>query len=217
MGQDIQRMPFIPLSQRKAVPLLLDEDKAKVQRVQAEKDQATIQAHVGAAPGISGYRFAKHPQTFGTVRGPEMPFQTATSPWRPPEIHPDGPAMQRDKCQANYGAYWEASHGMRKTHSSPTLVRDSKALAKAMEACHPISQELRRWDQMAQKTEKETRKDINLDRPRRENIAMPKPCSKNGLVLFPKYMLINNCHLKMTDLQRFQRQQEAERKTVMTS
>jgi len=204
-------MPFVPLSQRKAVPLLLDEDKEKMQRVQALKDQATIQAHVGAAPGTSGYRFAKHPQTFGTVRGPEIPFQKATCTWRPPEVQPDGPAMHRDQCQANYGAFWEASHGMRKTQSSPTLVRDSKALAKVMEACHPISQELRRWDAMAQKTEKETRKDINLDPPRREKTDMPKHDVKNGLVLFPKYMLINNCHLKMTDLQRFQRQQEAER------
>merc|ERR1719215_2362273 len=68
---------------------------------------------------------------------------------------------------------------------------------------------------MAQKTEKETRKDINLDPPRREKTDMPKHDVKNGLVLFPKYMLINNCHLKMTDLQRFQREQQAEQRRAL--
>lgn len=212
-------MPFVPLSQRKAVPLILDEDKARMQKVQAEKDQAVIQAHVGVAPGTSGYRFAHHPQTFGTVRGPEMPFQAATSPWRPPEMHPGGPAMQRDKCQADHGAYWESSHGMRKTRSSPTLNGDSsKGLAKAMQECHPLSQEIRRWDRMAHRTEMETRKDIVLGQPRREKVAPSKHEGiRHGLVLFPKYMLIHNCHLKMTDLQRFQREQEAERKMVTIS
>lgn len=204
-------MPFVPLSQRKAIPLVLDEDKSTLQLRQQVKDKASIDAHFGVAPGASGYRFANHPQTFGHVRGPDMPFRNATAPWRPPEVDPDGPARQRQKEQASYGAFWDASHGMKASHgsrSSPTLKTTANNL---MEACHPLTAEITRWQEMGRMSEAETRKDIELKAPLVQPHPEPPKMGPNrqGLVLFPKYMLIHNCHLKLQDLQRFQKEQAA--------
>lgn len=199
-------MPFIPLAQRKSSPLVLDEDKAALQQKQQAKDKATVDAHFGVAAGASGYRFANHPQTFGHCRGPDVPFRNATAPWRPPESDPDGPARQRDREQASYGAYWDSSHAMKGSRSSPALKTTGE---NVMEACHPLSAEIRRWKDMAHRTECETRKDIELKPLLVEHHPVPPKLQgvRQGLVLFPKYMLMNNCHLKSTDLQRFQRQQ----------
>lgn len=84
-----------------------------------------------------------------------------------------------------------------------------------MEACHPLSTELRRWQTMARNT---TQKDMGgKDLPPKEPMKQPPSPSQHktqgpqGLVNFPKYMLIHNCHLKLKDLQRYQKEQEAEK------
>lgn len=73
---------------------------------------------------------------------------------------------------------------------------------------------------MAKMSEAETRKDIELKAPLVEPHPTPPKTGPNrqGLVLFPKYMLLHNCHLKLTDLQRFQREQaEAAQRTMERS
>lgn len=209
-------MPFVPLGQRKPIPLILDGDKAEIAARQRERDLAAVQRHLGAAPGASGYRFANLPPTLGHARGPEVPFRDAHASWRPPEADPDGPASLRNSQQAGYGAYWESSHGLRKARSSPTL--QSPANANAREACHPLSTELRRWEHMAETTRRcdmKGMKDVEWDplaKPARQDEAPKAAPGRQGLVMFPKYMLINNCHLKSTDLQRFQREQMEEQR-----
>lgn len=201
-------MPFVPLGQRKPIPLVLDGDKEAIQARQRERDLAAINSHLGVAPGSSGYRFANHPQTFGHVRGPDVPFRNATAPWRPPEEDPQGPASALEREQAAYGGNWDAAHGMRKVRSTPALDSPSKA----MEACHPLSMELRRWEQLAKRTTASEMNGQDLSPPPRRELPPPPKIgpNKQGLVLFPKYMLIHNCHLKMQDLQRFQREQAEE-------
>jgi len=195
-------MPFVPLSQRKPIPLVLDEDKQRLQTRQHDLDHRRIQSHQGAAPGISGYQYARHPLALDvSVRGPEVPFRNATAPWRPAAAEPDGPASQRDREQASCGAYWEASHSMRKSLSSPTLQNASDAML----ACHPLTIELNRWEKLARVTKRELGDQIPERKPRSPEAPLPP---RQGLILFPKYMLLNNCHLKTTDLQRFQREEE---------
>jgi len=213
-------MPFVPLRQRKPIPLVLDSDKEILAAKQRERDNSAIQRHFGEAPGASGYRFANHPQTFGHVRGPEMPFQKGHSPWRPPSADPDGPATRRADDHAKYGAFHTGAHGLRKVRSTPAMASPT-AGADIKEACHPLSTELRRWEKLAATTKRcdmPDREDVDFEFPRK---PQPKPDPpkapppRTGLVMFPKYMLLNNCHLKQQDLQRFQReQQEAQRRAA---
>jgi len=187
------RMPFVPLGQRKPTPLILDEDKAIIQQRQRDRDSAKIASHFGYSPGAAGYRFANHPSNYGQLRGSD--------------IDPDGLAKRRDMEQAEHDGMW-------KSRSSPTL---QSTAANVMEACHPLSIELKRWEKMAQRTQAQEMKDIEA-KPMRNRPPPQEPpkigLSRNGLVLFPKYMLIHNCHLKMTDLQRFQREQQEEARRV---
>lgn len=209
-------MPFVPLGQRKATPLILDDDKARIQAKQQHKDRSTLDAHYGVAAGASGYRFANHPVTLrGQIRGPDVPFRNATAPWRPPSADSSGPANRAAKEQASYGANWENSHGMRASRSSPALIKKT-SIVNVMEACHPLSVELGRWKEMGIKNELELRKDIELKCPEVEHYPEPPKLGRRGLVLFPKYHhmfisdKIHECNLKLTDLQRFQRQQQEE-------
>lgn len=58
-------------------------------------------------------------------------------------------------------------------------------------------------------------KDVEWDplaKPAKQEDTSKAGPARQGLVLFPKYMLINNCHLKLTDLQRFQREQMEEQR-----
>lgn len=202
-------MPFIPLGQRKPIPLILDGDKEAIRAKQRDRDAAAVQAHIGATPSASGYRFANHPQTFGLVRGPDVPFTGATSTWRPPSADPDGPAKHRDREHAEHGALWEASHSMRKARSSPQL---RSSTMNAMESCHPLARERERWEKLAHRTQTCDLKDVDFPPPRQAPSPEPAKVGPNrqGLVMFPKYMLLHNCHLKQTDLQRFQREQAEE-------
>jgi len=202
-------MPFVPLRARKAVPLVEDADKEVIRAKQQQRDLATIQAHLGTQHGSTGYRFANHPATFGYVRGPDVPFRNATSTWRPPSAERDGPAQQRDRQHADHGALLEGSHKLRQTRSSPSL---QASTVNMREACHPLSTELKRWETLANRTQGREMKDIEQAAPRAERSSPPPKIGANrqGLVLFPKYMLINNCHLKQQDLQRFQREQAEE-------
>uniref|UniRef100_A0A7S2K8Y1 Uncharacterized protein n=1 Tax=Zooxanthella nutricula TaxID=1333877 RepID=A0A7S2K8Y1_9DINO len=109
---------------------------------------------------------------------------------------------------------------MRKVRStsalpSPTGGEDIKT------ACHPLSTELRRWEGLAATTRRcdmKGMKDVEFEFPPPPKPPAdpepPKGPGRQGLVLFPKYMLINNCHLKTTDLQRFQRQQLEEQRRM---
>mmetsp|Transcript_46557 Transcript_46557/g.120507 ORF Transcript_46557/g.120507 Transcript_46557/m.120507 type:complete len:283 (-) Transcript_46557:53-901(-) len=206
-------MPFVPLGSRKRHEVILDGDKQLMQQKQHDKDHSTIQRHIGAAPGKSGYTYANHPSTLGVVRPTDVPFAGATSSWRPPSADPGGPASRRNREVADYGAIWEASHSFRqsRSRSTPQL---ATAGANLMEACHPLGLELKRWQTMAGKTVKnELGGQDCLPEPKKPSSPAPAPHSKTrpgGLVNFPKYMLINQCHLKTMDLQRFQKQQQEE-------
>merc|ERR1712083_960063 len=123
-----------------------------------------------------------------------------------------GPAGQRDQEQAQVGAIWAESHRMRTVRSSPDLQLSASNMIGSNE-CHPLSTELRRWETLAQVTK--TTQMNGIEVPERPSPTMrhePEGSSQGlkGLVNFPKYMLINNCHLKQMELQRFQRQQQEE-------
>lgn len=174
------------------------------------KDEAVVAEHYGLAPSARGYRFGNHPMTRGPVRGPEVPFKEATKHWKPSEVEKQGPMAKVDFKQAKMGAYWDGSHVklacMRNgTQSSPAL---QQSAAEVMQACHPLTTELRRWERLAKVTERgEINEDIQASMAQSRKMCQagvrPKPVFAGGLVNFPKYMLINNCHLKQMDLRRY--------------
>jgi len=211
-------MPFVPIGSRKPIPVVLDDDKERIRAAQQAKDDAKVAHHYGLAPSTAGYKFGNHPMTKGFVRGPDVPFRGATSSWKPSGHEPQGPHALMEAKQAPLGAFWEGSHGhvaeaLRKSQSSPTL---KGAAQNAMELSHPLSVEIKRWEKMAAFSEKgemneEVQKTMMASMKRPEPTQKPK--RTGGLVNFPKYMLIHNCHLKHSDLQRYQREQaELERR-----
>lgn len=216
-------MPFVPIGSRKRIEVILDDDKERIINQQRSKDTATLNAHRQVAPGTSGYRFANHPSTLvpdGRTRGPDVPFTGATSTWRPPSADPDGPARQKDLQHAEVGARWEASHSLRTMRSSPSLSSSAANIvdpgqAGAM-AGHPLAVESRRWQKLAHFTEKVEMKDLEIPEPAPKSPSpqAPEAQGPRDLVNFPKYMLYHNCHLKHTDLQRFQQNQLAKERAI---
>jgi len=199
-------MPFVPLGARKRIEVILDDDKANLLAERQRRDQVTRDAHVQVAPGTSGYRFANHPLTMEPgIRGPDVPFKEATSSWQPSETLPDGPAGKREMDSAEFGAMWEGSHSLRTIRSSPSLVMSGK---EAMEAAHPLTREIKRWEDLAHKTQSVEMQGLEVIKklPEPQPTKVHKP--QQGLVMFPKYMLLNNSYLKQSDLQRFQREQD---------
>lgn len=215
-------MPFVPLGSRKRIEVILDGDKEAIRAKQAARDDAVIQAHVGTAPSKAGYRFANHPvtkaySTNGVIRGPDVPFKSCHSSWKPAEVDPSGPAGKHHQTVAKTGGVHDGSHMYRNENVGLTLTRSSPTLtttgADLMEQCHPLSQELSRWKKMAHhsiKNELNPNMEIPKNPPR---VPTPEKKIRNdgGLVNFPKYMLIHNCHLKLKDLQRYQKEEEAKR------
>lgn len=209
-------MPFVPLGSRKNHGVLLDSDKEILSNQMKARDQASFRSWEGAAPGPSGYRFARHQ----CDKKQDVPFRDAGQTWRPPSADPIGPAAQRGMEHASVGATWEKSHRTlaQKSQSMPSLgsvgsqIVDHQAEAKkTREACNPLSVELRRWQNLAEITEGDKKGMIEL--PKREKPEPPKPIVRTpGLVNFPKYMLIHNCHLKQTEKQRYVEEQEKVRK-----
>lgn len=214
-------MPFVPLRGRTKLNVVLDDDKDRIIGAQRAKDSRTVASHFGEMPGSRGYRYANHPITKGEVRGPDPPFTGATNTWRPPSADPQGPSAQRVESQAEYGAHLEGSHG----HYAPrrmASIRSLPNLQQAGECCvsqdslaiHPLQYELKRWEGIAKKTQAIEMKDhIELSSLKRSQYV-PKQESVNtgGLINFPKYMLIHNCHLKQMDCQRFKDEQDEERR-----
>lgn len=189
-------MPFVPLRARKHLEVLLDDDKERIAAAQRARDESAMARYYGASPSAAGYRFGNHPLTMGFVRGPEPPFKGASAPLRPPSTEQELPAS------------------MRRARSSPSLHNSAENI---MMACHPMTTELRRWEKLAEITEKgqvdqELKKTLTMNRKAE---PQPKPVRTGGLVNFPKYMLIHNCHLKQTDLKRFKQQQEEEMRLAM--
>ncbi|CAK9054559.1 Pentatricopeptide repeat-containing protein, partial [Durusdinium trenchii] len=148
-------MPFVPISSRKPHALLLDHDKDRIRAQMQSKDEASVAEHYGLAPSSRGYRFGNHPMTRGPVRGPEVPFKEATRHWKPSEVEREGPMAKVDVKQAKVGAYWDGSHvklaALRNCQSSPAL---QQSAAEVMQACHPLTTELRRWEKLAKVTER---------------------------------------------------------------
>eukprot|EP00933_Yihiella_yeosuensis_P071727 TRINITY_DN79969_c0_g1_i1.p1 TRINITY_DN79969_c0_g1~~TRINITY_DN79969_c0_g1_i1.p1 ORF type:complete len:278 (-),score=53.41 TRINITY_DN79969_c0_g1_i1:258-1091(-) len=209
-------MPFVPLHSRKPLPVILDGDKELIKATQRAKDEKTVSHHYGVNPSGAGYRFGNHPMTMGFVRGPDVPFKAATSSWRPPSADRDGPARRQASSVAPLGAVWEGSHRMAatnmvKSQSSPALGDEAR------QACHPLSTELRRWERLAKVTERgEVNKDLSESMQRKPApVVEDKPAgASGGLIMFPKYMLFNNCHLKHDELKRFQKAQIAEQERL---
>lgn len=190
-------MPFVPLRSRKRYEVILDDDKEQIAATQRFRDNSTLAQYYGASPSAAGYRFGNHPMTMGVVRGPEPPFKGATNPLRPPSADHDLPAS------------------MRRARSSPSLQNSAGNL---MMACHPLTTELKRWEKLAEVTEKgQVDQDLKKSLMMNRNVEPPPkpPVRTGGLVNFPKYMLIHNCHLKQTDLKRFKEQQEEEMRLAM--
>jgi len=220
-------MPFVPLGSRKRVEVLLDADKELITGKMRERDNATVTLHhqvmagthsIAHLPVHASYRYAKHPETFGPVRGPPPPFKTANKPWTPAELDPDGMAALRDMDQAPVGANRDGGHcfhgeTLRKTRSTPALTRTlannpveegQSHGARAKEAANPISIELNRWKRLAEVTKRDLATMPELHSTIKSTKPPPKkPVVSSGLVNFPKYMLFENSHLKQQDFMRF--------------
>jgi len=221
-------MPFVPLGSRKNLGVLLDTDKELITGKMRAIDNMTVAHHnqvmagthsVAHLPVHASYRYAKHPETLGPVRGPPPPFKTANKPWTPPELDPDGMCALRDMDQAPVGACRDGGHcfhgeTMRKSRSTPALTRtlaNSNPLEegqshgdRAREAANPLSVELRRWKRMAEVTERDAASMPELHSTQKSFKPAPKkPVPSSGLVNFPKYMLFENSHMKSQDFMRF--------------
>jgi len=229
-------MPFVPLGSRKNLGVILDADKETIIGKMREKDNATVAHHhqvmagthsVAHLPVHASYRYAKHPETLGPVRGPPPPFKAANKPWTPAELDPDGVAAQRDMDQAPVGACRDGGHcfhgeTLRKSRSTPALTRtmannpleEGQSYGdRAREAANPISIELNRWKRMAEVTERDLASMPELHSTQKSFKPPPKkPVPSSGLVNFPKYMLFENSHLKSQDFMRFVAAEEQTRK-----
>jgi len=223
----LAEMPFVPLGSRKNLGVLLDHDKELITGKMRLIDNATVAHHnqvmagtrsVAHLPVHASYRYAKHPETLGPVRGPPPPFQTANKPWAPAEEDPDGGHALRETEHAPVGACRDGGHcfhgeTLRKSRSTPAMV---KTLAKnsleegesygeqAKKAGNPLTIELNRWNRMAEITKREMEGMPELHSLQKSfKPPMKKPAPSTGLVNFPKYMLFENSHLKSQDNMRF--------------
>lgn len=206
-------MPFVPLGARKRLDVILDDDKEAIVATQRARDNFVIATHFAYRPSAAGYRFGNHPATQGRVRGPDMPFVGATALWRPPEEDPSGPAGQRVANQAKSGAFMDGSH-LKKTGGSCPDLRPSptSTLSIMQEVADPLVVERKRWEKMAAFSAAQELKDCKPPEDRKLQPRVKKELVKTGgLVNFPKYMLINNCHLKMVDQQRFVEEEQRKR------
>lgn len=196
-------MPFVPLGRRCLLEVVLDDDKARNTESLRASDNATVLAHAGHAASSSGYRFGNHAATRGRIRAPDVPFRAAHSSWRPPSADPSGPAARREEEQSQC----VTRNGLR-MNTSLSLPELSKAEPNMT---HPLTRELKHWDKLANQTLSREMTDFEVNHPveappMRMNQRLP-----GSMVNFPKYMLINNCHLKTTETQRFGKEQHAER------
>jgi len=208
--------------------VLVDHEKELITGTMRQKDDATVRLHHQVMNGTSSYRYAKHPETLGPVRGPPAPFAKANKPWTPAELQPDGMAAQRDLEQAPVGAIKDGGHcfhgeTLRKTRSTPALTRtiassvpheDGLSLGEqAKLAANPISIELNRWKRLAEVTKRDLATMPELHSTMKRDVPPPKkPVVTGGLVNFPKYMLFENSHLKSQDFMRFVAAEEKARK-----
>jgi len=79
-----------------------------------------------------------------------------------------------------------------------------KSVIDTTELTHPLSVELKRWEKFSEFSRKEQEKGgITLSKPKPATEAPKAPIHVGGLVNFPKYMLIHNCHLKNQDQIRY--------------
>jgi len=88
-----------------------------------------------------------------------------------------------------------------------------KSVIDTTELTHPLSVELKRWQQFAEFSKQEMKHSVKLtrERPVEEAQAQKSQVHVGGLVNFPKYMLIHNCHLKNQDQMRYVREEAAKR------
>lgn len=87
-----------------------------------------------------------------------------------------------------------------------------RSVVDTTELTHPLSVEIKRWQGFSEFSRKEMEKGggfkLMKDKPTEE----PKKLAPlGGLVNFPKYMLIHNCHLKNQDQIRFVEDMKAQR------
>lgn len=204
-------MPFVPLATRKRLEVLLDDDRERIGTLQRQRDQHAVNRHFDFAHARSGYRFGNHAATQGPIRGPAVPFSAATSTWEPPEVSPSNAASLRASEHAVVGSHTEASHGtMRLQRSFSTPGKAGSLLEKAKNDANPLTLERRRWEKFAEFSLKGELQGKEPPPPLRRD-PPPKPQPTKGLVNFPKYSLIHNCHLKQIDQFRFVRQEQEAR------
>jgi len=183
----------------------LDDDKARMVEEQRIKDIASLAKwNGGSRLDSQGYRFASHPADFQDAPL-KRPFEGLSSSWRPPSPNGTSPAGRRERSHGATGAYWEGSHGLKKSASTSGVPKSEGA----MQAAHPLSVELRRWKRLANTQERELKDAPIPEAPQRkvEDPSKEPLFPKGGLVNFPRYMLINDCSLKRAECQRFLAQQ----------
>mmetsp|Transcript_3052 Transcript_3052/g.7816 ORF Transcript_3052/g.7816 Transcript_3052/m.7816 type:complete len:256 (+) Transcript_3052:110-877(+) len=201
-------MPFVPLHARKRLEVVLDDDKARMAEEQRVKDEANMAKwRGGILDSQKGYRFAMQAGTQEAQY--DRPFEGLPSSWRPPSPNGSSPAGRRERSHGKSGVCWEGAHGLKKSSSTPAVQR--LAQDDAVQAAHPLSVELRRWERLASTQEREL-KDVPPPEGTPWKVA-PAPSKepmfpKGGLVNFPRYMLINDCTLKRSECQRFLAQQK---------
>lgn len=89
----------------------------------------------------------------------------------------------------------------------------TKSVIDTSELTHPLSVELKRWQKFSEFSEKEMKHQGTITLPKKKAAPeSPKaPVRVGGLVNFPKYMLIHNCHLKQRDQIRYVQEENAKR------
>lgn len=188
-------MPFVPLGSRRRLEVTLDDDKARLSAQQRRRDEAAVVAWAGAsaAPVRFGSQSGAGLAGLGAGQQPRPP-QGGSSPRRPTAAACDEGAMQRPR-------------------SLPSLER-AGTLDSAV-VWHPVSTELRKLEKQASRTVRVEMQGVEVAPKQAAPPREPErgPLAQGEPILFPKYMLLHNCHLKTRDVLSFHAEQEAARAT----
>lgn len=216
-------MPFIPLATRRRQEVTLG-DRTSID-LTLSKQETWYAQDGGRGSDSNKYRFARHPNSMTTRVQPEVPFSRSTIQWRPPSADPDGSAAKRMEDVADFGGQWEGAHApknsMPRTRSTPSLAKTDKEFARdLMLERFPLTAELKRWEQRGVLMEQRESAGLPpgasawLSSYRTEENPTVPTAPSGDLVNFPKYLLMNECHLKQMDIQRYVKDEAAAREAA---